>query len=668
MLVDRLAVGGMAEVFRALEPRSAGEPRSVVIKRMLPALSTEPGSRAMFQEEARLGRLVRHPQVVSCLGYAEEAGQPFLVLEYVRGVDLWKLTRWLTRSGQVLTVPIAMLIVRDLLSGLHALHEATDDRGESLQIVHRDVSPSNVLLSVHGDIKLADLGIAQARMREQYPQAPLGTRAKGKLGYLAPEQVHGESPDRRCDVFSAAVIAAELLMGRPLFAGGSELAVLLAIRDAKVHPFLEIAPRLPSGLGEAILRGLARNPDERIATADELRERLEPFVFGEGDAEDELRSVLGEMVGKAMGMRDSASNDELTPPRPSGRPTLDTVDQQTPQALVDLDMRTPAALISDRPPTAELPLLEYQVRTQSGQVLGQWPYARVVEAVSTGKLGRADRVSVSGQAYKAIEEITDLARHLPPSSLTPVTRERQAPPAPHETTRLDDGGIITALAGAVVRRETGLWLCELGGVRKEIYVKDGVPEFVTSNLAGELLGEYLVARGVISRGELDMALAVMPRFEGRLGDTLAALGLVEPVHLFQHIAGQVREKLLDLFTWTAGSASFYRGVAPPSSAFPLGLDPWAILNEGIRRRFAQGLEDHRFEGRQRARLARATPFPREIARAQLPPDLKQLLDALQTPRTLAEIGELIADPRGRDKEKPFRVVILLLHLNAVRWI
>src|SRR5688572_28573653 len=103
----------MAEVFRALEPRTVGEQRSIVIKRMLPALAVEAGSRAMFQEESRLGKLVRHPNVVTCLGYGEEDSHPYLVLEYVRGVDLWKLTRWLTRTSQTLNVPLAIYVVRE---------------------------------------------------------------------------------------------------------------------------------------------------------------------------------------------------------------------------------------------------------------------------------------------------------------------------------------------------------------------------------------------------------------------------------------------------------------------------------------------------------------------------------------------------------------------------
>ncbi|MDQ3032905.1 MAG: serine/threonine protein kinase, partial [Myxococcota bacterium] len=265
-LADRIAVGGMAEVFRAHEPRSVGDPRVVVIKRMLPSLASEAGARAMFEEEARLGGYVEHDNVVRVLGFGDEGGQPYLALEYVPGLDLWRLTRWLTRCGRTLDGPLAIFVVRELLAGLHEVHEARDLEGRTIGIVHRDVSPSNVLLSVHGDVKLGDFGIAQALLRESYPQATLSDRAKGKLGYLAPEQVRGLPADRRADVFAAAVIAAELLMGRPLFAGGSELAVLLAIRDAQVRPFEECASSLPEGLGSAILCALAGDPDARTPT------------------------------------------------------------------------------------------------------------------------------------------------------------------------------------------------------------------------------------------------------------------------------------------------------------------------------------------------------------------------------------------------------------------
>ena len=232
---------------------------------------------------------------------------------------------------------------------------------------------------------------------------------------------------------------------------------------------------------------------------------------------------------------------------------------------------------------------------------------------------------------------------------------------------MKDAGFVVALAETIVERSTGLWLCEQGAVRKEVYVKDGVPVFVTSNQAGELLGEFLVARGVISRGELDMALAVMPRFEGKLGDTLVGLGLVEPVHLFQHIGAQVTEKLLDVFLWTTGTASFYRDAPSPPSAFPLGLDGFAILDEGLRRRMAQGLDREMFATHLADSLVHAHRIPTTVATARLPPLVRRALTQTRTPTPLQGLVASLEDPGGRDPGRGYRAVALLLHLGALRW-
>ena len=690
-LLDRIAVGGMAEVFRALEPRPAGEPRLVVIKRMLPAISSQPGARAMFLAEANVGQLVRHRNVVEVLGFGHEEDQPYLTLEYIRGLDLWRLGRWLRRNGKTLSVPLSVLIVREMLAGLASVHESRSSEGEALEIVHRDVSPSNVLVSVHGDVKLGDFGIARTHLHQQHPQAPLTERAKGKLGYMAPEQVAGEPCDQRADVFSAAIVATELLMGRPLFAGGSELAVLLAIRDAKIHPFVEIISSLPAGLGDVIVRALARRPEDRTESAASLARELAVY---QNEPEEDLRKVLGELVRSAMGTDDGPQvpAEEQTPV--VGLDAL--ASERTPDAdlqeLVDRSGRISLPglprhpMPSSNPPrgmgmdigrdiedalgsTAKIPAADYRVRTTDGTVFGPWAYAEVIEAVATGKLGPDDEVSTSSGPFEPLHQIDELRRHLMPStSLTPTSRRHKGPAEADEVWDLRDGGIVSGLARLVVRRDTGLLLCEQGGVRKEVYLKDGVPEFVTSNLASELLGEFLVKKGVITRGELDMALAVMPRFEGRLGDTLTGLGLVEPVHLFQHIASQVREKLLDLFAWTHGKASLYRGVPPPQSGFPLVLDPWRILDEGIDRRIKLGLGDEREEGRILDKLVAVGTHRERSEETQLPAELRRILATLQSrPRALGELMSMFDDPAGRDLGRTYRCVVLLLRLGAVAW-
>jgi eukaryotic-like serine/threonine-protein kinase len=266
---------------------------------------------------------------------------------------------------------------------------------------------------------------------------------------------------------------------------------------------------------------------------------------------------------------------------------------------------------------------------------------------------------------RTLSEVPELSRHLASSTSMSLGLDDVGLRLSGEILPLDGGGIVGALGRAALERMTVLMLCELGGVRKEVYMKDGVPAFVTSNLASELLGEYLVSKDVISRGELDMALAVMPRFEGRLGDTLSALGLVEPVVLFRHIGEQVREKLLDLFLWPAGTCTHYHGVAPPPSGFPLNIDGWDVIDEGLRRRIAAGMEHDRVEVLRTRAITPATGPHLSAMRASLPSRLKRFLTQLDRPQTVPELM-LQIDP-GADFEQPFRDALLLLHVGGIRF-
>lgn len=650
---ERIAVGGMAEVFKAHEDVVVGEPRTVVVKRMLPSLMTEQVAREMFAEEARLGALVSHTNVTRVLGSGDERGHPYLVLEYVRGCDLWRLTRWLTREGNVLGTELAVFIACEMLAGLHAVHEARDERGRELGIVHLDVSPSNVLLSVYGDVKLSDFGIARARREHMRPASSMGERAKGKIGYLSPEQVGGEPVDRRADVFSAAVVTAELLIGRPLFQGGSELAVLLAIRDGRIEPLLDAMHSLPDGLVDVVVEALATTTSARTADADTFRTRLLPYTSTETAP---LRRELGELVASAR-----TNTGEIGEPTP-------TVDSPIDGADLLSDMKPVGPVSNSGPKTAEMLPATYRVTTSTGAHVGTFTYAKIVEAISIGTIGVSDAVAVAGAPPQALYTMPELSRHLPPSSLTPTTKDTKAPQPPDETYAISTGGFVRAMTEILLRRDTGLVLCEQGGVRKEVYVQDGTPVFVTSNLAGELLGEYLVARGAISRGELDMALAVMPRYEGRLGDTLVGLALVEPVHLFQHIATQVREKLLDVYTWTSGQVTIYRGVPAPSSGFPLGATAWQLVDEGIRRRVAQGLESALFDAHLADSVTHATPLPPLLISEPIPPWLTRVLTLTRHPIDVQALVETLEEPGSRDPGRGYRYLALLFHLGALRWV
>ena len=546
--------------------------------------------------------------------------------------------------------------MRDLLLGLQAVHDTVEVDGAPLAIVHRDVSPSNVLLSIYGDVKLSDFGIARALLAEERPQQ--SNRAKGKLGYLSPEQVRGRAIDQRADIFAAGVVAAELLIGRELFAGGSELAILLAIRDANISPFERLA--IDPDLKGAVRAALARDPDDRVASAAAFAASLEPHLRSPQSA---IRRELAELVRLSSGAQVGDDEIERTPEishwAADSEPTPST-DIYIALDLADADGGRPS-----HAETAELVERTYAIETRDGEVKATYRFADLAQALTLGEIGADDLVSIDGGLPGPIRAHPALQRHLPMASMTPVTMDARLAQEPDIRRNFAAGGFVRGLAESAVARDTGLWLCEQGGSRKEVYVSEGAPAFVGSNIAGEMLGEYLVARAVITRGELDTALAVMPRFDGRLGDTLVGLGYVEPVGLFQHIAAQVREKILDLFAWTAGEATFYRGVPPPPSRFPLGLDVWELLDAGLARRLAEGLEEDRFRAHLLDVVERTPQLPRFAHEGELPEILLELLDTLAQPRPLPDVVDALGTPR--DGNRGYRAVLLGLQLGLVRW-
>lgn len=629
-LAHRIAVGGMAEVFRALWPQSAGGDRSVVIKRLRKDLLDDAERRAMFEDEIRLGSRIDHPNVVAVLDHGIDGDAPYMVLEHVFGVDLWQLVRWLNQSGRSFETPRAVWVTTQILAGLEAVHALEDDRGSLLHVVHRDVSPSNVFLSVHGDVKLGDLGIARGALRDM--EGTAAARAKGKLGYLSPEQVSGRAVDARADVFATAVVLAELLLGRPLFRGGTELAVLLAIRDADVRPLKLASSKLPEGLTDVVLAALERRPEHRTQTAARFRDELAPFIV---TPESRCRRGLGTQVVAAL---DAQATD-------SDRQALAETRETNPDWL---DRKTPAE-------GTETPFYEVE---RAGEPLGNFGLAELVRAVTIGQVKPTDRVSCDGGVQRSVGQVPEIAGHIPVSTRTPTARNRIEIGETGERWDLTRRSIIAVLAEVLLAREDGLLLCERGEVRKEVYLEGGVPRYVTSNQPAELFGEQLVAQGAIDRAELDLSLAAMPRFEGRLGETFVALGLLEPVDLVHHLSEHVQTRLLHLFEWDEGHAALYRELDRPERAFRLDLDPWEVLERGAERRIEAGLEAKRFEGRGMDVLMRTAP---ELDTA-VPDELLEIWTACAAPRSLRELEDL-APSADLSRAR----IVVLLEIGALRW-
>jgi serine/threonine-protein kinase len=270
-LHGEVASGGMATVHYGRLLGGAGFSKVVAIKRLHPQFAKDPEFSTMFLDEARLTARVRHPNVVATLDVVASEGELFLVMEYVHGDSLSRLLAAVQQAGENIPPPIVAAILAGALHGLHAAHQATNERGEPLNIVHRDVSPQNILVGADGVARVLDFGVAKATGRLSATQGGL---LKGKLGYMSPEHLRGQV-SRATDVFAASVVLWEALAGRRLFSADSEGEVVGRIIEAKVDPPSRHAPAVPPELDVLTLRGLARDPKERFSSAREMARALE---------------------------------------------------------------------------------------------------------------------------------------------------------------------------------------------------------------------------------------------------------------------------------------------------------------------------------------------------------------------------------------------------------
>ena len=294
-LYDEIASGGMATVHigRLLGP--VGFSRTVAIKRLHPQFAKEPDFVSMFLDEARLAARIRHPNVVGTLDVVALSGELFLVMEYVQGESLARLMRTMRERGAGVPVPIAAAIIVGVLEGLHAAHEATSDQGEPLGIVHRDVSPQNILVGTDGIARVVDFGVAKAAGRLQTTR---DGQLKGKLGYMAPEQISGRAT-RATDVHAASVVLWEMLTARRLFHGENELQTYSNILAGNIPRPSLYAPSVSPELNRLVVRGLDPNPEARFPSAREMARALQrtTTVAPPSDVGDWVESIAGANIG-----------------------------------------------------------------------------------------------------------------------------------------------------------------------------------------------------------------------------------------------------------------------------------------------------------------------------------------------------------------------------------
>jgi serine/threonine protein kinase len=273
--VDRMAVGGMAEVFVAIAEGSQGFQKPVVIKRLLPQLAAIPRFRQMFLDEARITANLQHGNIVQVLDMGSMQGLPFLALEWVDGRDLRTVHYRTKDAGKTIPFGLVAYVASEVCRALDYAHRKRDDAGRPLNIVHRDINPANIYLSHEGVVKVGDFGLAKAR--DNLEQSEVGL-IKGKFSYMSPEQTLGQAVDHRSDVFSLGTTIYELTCGRLPFTGASDPDVVERVRETLFTPPSQVVESYDLQLEAIVLRAMERDPDDRYATANEMRDDLSRYL------------------------------------------------------------------------------------------------------------------------------------------------------------------------------------------------------------------------------------------------------------------------------------------------------------------------------------------------------------------------------------------------------
>ncbi|TXD34955.1 protein kinase [Lujinxingia vulgaris] len=786
-LLQKIGAGGMAEIYRAKTFGAAGFEKEFAIKLILPSLVDDTEFVEMFINEAKIAVSLYHANVVQVFDLGELDNQYYIAMEFVHGKDLLDVLARCAELNIKIPLNLVLFIAMEMLKGLDFAHRAKDPYGDDLNIIHRDVSPSNILISYAGDVKVGDFGVAKAAIQRNLTES--GT-LKGKVGYMSPEQVMGEEIDSRSDIFSACIVFVEALSMNRLFVGSSDLDVMLKVRDADVEASLEKMGPLPSDLVQIIRTGLARHREDRYQSAGEFYQALMDFCFQHSikvsgnDLSNLMRRLFAREIEEEKSQRRSepgglaaqrlfeesvpkeapaaaASEVEFTPEQKSDKSELmamgDTAAVRDPQNTGRMPARELAGQVArskepDAPAEEEGDERRYRYRDGSGLVFGPMGPQTLVDLLRVRRPRADDRVAVGDGPWVKLDEVseievptgratarrarpvaveatldaatrggdtdvmrdvrravgameeesaaagdtdvmlderdslaagsTDVADMSPPSAAeaelgaqsSPVS---QSPPSMGLT--MTEGALgstfqelknlyasyegelaevsFARILGRLHRAgETGRLFVTNGQVEKSIFIRSGEPIYVDSNRREELLGHFLRTRDLITEAQLQEGLARLNEWGGRLGDALVAIGAIPAHAIFTHLSSQMREKLLEIFTWPEGYYGYYENQEPDTQGYSLGLDTYEMIVEGCREQVPLARIKELYRNRNFVSIYLNEPAPFSVDRLRLRANELRVLNQLSAGDNLRA---LLAKFTPDQHEKVYRTVYLL---------
>jgi serine/threonine-protein kinase len=584
-LLHKLATGGMAEIYIARREGPHGFSKRIALKRILPQLAADPEFVAMFIDEARLCAQLTHPNLVQVFDFGEEGNELYMAMELVEGTTAAKVVRAAAGREEPVPTEVALQIALSVGRGLAHAHEATDEEGRPLGLIHRDVSPGNILISRTGAVKLGDFGIARAA---EFDRRTDQGQLKGKLGYMSPEQVTGRELDPKSDQFTAAIVLAELLVARPLFSGAREMDVLVKIRDADCSVLERYGRHIPTDIRAVLTRALSRRRDERFPTTAAYVDALDEVVRRRRLTVNS--AILAEWLNrmglvKATGRSGEHALDAASPPADKARPNQ-RISPLPPKAsgAQPIWARSPTPSVSSRsissdslPPTDAAPGV---FRVLHPDITGPISLADLVEQVIAGRVLGHTPVSRNDGDYRPAREHAELSRLC--GGANALWDEAAAIGGARAAGKLRPGELPGRLFDLSLRRATGALVVRHLEREKKVFFVDGVPEVTVSNDEKERLGAFLVSRNLALPMEVEMALAMAPRYGGRLGDALVGLGVLRPIEIVRAHMEQMRIRFIELVGWKRGHFTFASGVrSSDEETMPEAINPVELITRGI---------------------------------------------------------------------------------------
>lgn len=667
LLLEKIGSGGMAEIFKAVVQGAEDFRKVLVVKRILLPYSKDPAFVKMFVDEAKITAPLQHANVVTIYEFDQVDGQYYIAMEYIHGRDLQQIMARANKLGRQIPTSIALFIIGEVCKALWYAYNARDPFGNPLRIIHRDVSPSNILVSYDGAVKVTDFGVARAATSRESGVGVL----KGKLGYMSPEQVLGREVDHRSDIFSLGIILFECLTLKRLFLGRTDLQTLINIKEADADKRLARHPEIPEQVKAILQKALAREPERRYVNAQAFLEDIQDYLYSTG------KRVGSDTV--AAFMRDLFPQESEAEILPLEIEELSDVRAEMPTATlmaVKKQPEIPAQTTPDRElaPEEPAPALEatkptskfkpgrsvFYLQDADGGRFGPLTFSNLLHLVKTRAVTEDELCSVDGGPWVKLREIAGMQDLF--AAEVPRAEKRRV---------LLEGTIeqqnIASIIFDVARKKrlTGVLLFKAGPIQKEIYFRGGRARYLSSNLRQELFGEFLVRRGIVSREQIEEVLRTQKDEKIRLGDALVASGYVRAHELANLLESQFRERFLELFRWNRGWYGIFEGEESLPGVVAFDVDPIPLIAEGVRSVVSIDIIRSILDDKRNHLLLRNDSAAVEIHEFHFQPREMRVVYLLQSNLTLADLLKQLP-PRSGLEETALRVVYLLLQTGVYR--